>query len=105
MAKVEFNRKKLHSVLNNLSVEHLAGHTTSSDINQRIDNWRSLIDRKILEGKNEISLQDSFLRDFFGKMLDYKFIHESPDQWHLYREKKTVTDATRSDAALGLFTS
>ncbi|MDM8556838.1 N-6 DNA methylase [Desulfococcaceae bacterium HSG7] len=100
-----FNRKKLALILNNLSVEHLADPTDYSDIKLRIDNWRSLIDRKILEGKNEISLQDSFLRDFFGKILDYKFIHESPDQWHLYREKKTVTDATRSDAALGFFTS
>ena len=61
-----FNRKKLTSILNNLSVEHLADHTDYSDIKLRIDNWRSLIERKILEGKNEISLQDSFLRDFFG---------------------------------------
>ena len=72
-----FNRKKLSSILNNLSVEFLADHTKHSDIKQRIDNWRSLIDKKILEGKNEISLQDSFLRDFFGKILDYKFIDES----------------------------
>ncbi|MDM8553705.1 N-6 DNA methylase [Desulfococcaceae bacterium HSG7] len=100
-----FNRKKLTSVLNNLSVEHLADHTDYSDIKLRIDNWRSLIDRKILEGKNEISLQGDFLSDFFGKILGYKSINESPDQWHLYREKKTVTDATRSDAALGFFTS
>ena len=45
------------------------------------------------------------MRDFFGKILDYKFIHESPDEWHLFREKKTVTDGTRSDGALGFFTS
>ncbi|MDM8543954.1 Eco57I restriction-modification methylase domain-containing protein [Desulfococcaceae bacterium HSG9] len=100
-----FNRKKLASILNNLSVEHLADHTDYSDIKLRIDNWRSLIDRKILEGKNEISLQGDFLSDFFGKILGYKSINESPDRWHLYREKKTVTDATRSDAALGFFTS
>jgi len=100
-----FNRKKLSSILNNLSVEYLADHTTHSDIIQRIDNWRSLTDKKTSGGKNEITLQDSFLRVFFGKILDYKFIDESPDEWHLYREKKTVTDATRSDAALGFFTS
>ncbi|MDM8555226.1 N-6 DNA methylase [Desulfococcaceae bacterium HSG7] len=100
-----FNRKKLASILNNLSVEHLADHTDYSDIKRRIDNWRSLIDRKILEGKNEITLQGDFLSDFFGKILGYKSINESPDRWHLYREKKTVTDATRSDAALGFFTS
>ena len=85
-----FNRKKLTSILNNLSVEFLADHTAHSDIKRRINNWCNLIDKKILEGKNEISLQDSFLSDFFGKILGYKSIHESPDEWHLYRENKTI---------------
>ncbi len=100
-----FNRKKLTSILSNLSVEHLADRITPSDIKQKIDNWRSLADQKILEGKNEISLQGDFLSDFFSKMLGYKSIHEAPDQWHLTREMKTIADATRSDAALGFFKS
>lgn len=100
-----FNRKKLGSVLNNMSLESLADHTTPSDIRQRADKWRSLTEQKIVEGKNEISLQDSFLSDIFGKILDYKSIHECPEEWHLYREKKTMTDATRSDGALGFFSS
>ncbi len=108
MAKITqyiFNRKKLGSILNNISVESLADHTNLSDIKERIENWRRLTEQKILDGKNEISIQDSFLSDIFGKILGYRFIHESPGEWHLFREKKTDTDATRSDGSLGFFSS
>jgi hypothetical protein len=97
-----FNKKKLNSILNNISIESLTEHTILSDIKKIIKNWRILTDKK---GTNEISLQDSFLSDFFGKILDYKYINESPNEWHLYREKKTDADATRSDGALGFFMS
>jgi len=106
MAKIAqhiFNRKKLDAILDNLPMERLAGRDGLPDLHQRIDNWRRLIESKTLEGQNEISLQDSFLRAIFGKILNYQFIDQAPEQWHFSREKKTITDATRSDAALGFF--
>jgi type I restriction-modification system DNA methylase subunit len=110
MAKIKqniFNRKKLDSILSNINPELFIEHTTAQDIKRITANWCSLIEKGVLEGKNEISLQDSFLSDIFGRILDYKFIHESPneshEEWHLDRERRTITDSTRSDAALGFF--
>jgi hypothetical protein len=100
-----FNRAKIASILENISTEKLSDD--AAQCRQIIANWYELLREKIPEGKNEISLQDDFLRDFFIRILDYKSISESPSaahkEWHLYREKKTITDSTRSDAALGFF--
>ena len=85
-----FNRKKLGSILDNITLESLIEHAAPSDIKRIIDNWCSLSEQKILDAQSEISLQDSFLSDIFGRILDYKFVHESPNEthgeWHLYKK-------------------
>ena len=59
-----FNRKKLNSNLKNKSLADLSGHTSPVEIGKIITNWQSLARRGVLDKKNEIQLQDSFLRGF-----------------------------------------
>ncbi|NQT22127.1 MAG: N-6 DNA methylase, partial [Candidatus Omnitrophica bacterium] len=99
-----FNRKKLHSILKNISIDDLSGELKSKEINKIINNWQSLAKRGVLDKKGEVQLQDSFLKGFFGRILQYKGMAESPDEWFYEREKTTTSDATRSDAAFGFFT-
>lgn len=99
-----FNQKKLAAILKNKTIEDLIDKTiTSEEIKAIISNWQTLIKKGILSKKNEISLQDTFLNDFFVKILQYKNITISPEEWHYEREQPTASDATRSDAALGFF--
>ena len=99
-----FNRKKLHSILKNKTVADLTGDIALDKINSIISNWQTLIKKGVLDRKNEVSLQDSFLKAFFCKILQYQGIADSPEEWFFEREKGTKSDATRSDGALGFFT-
>lgn len=99
-----FNRKKIQSVLKTTTIEDLTeGEIEAGEINEIIKNWQTLIKRGVLDKKNEVSLQDSFLNDFFIKILQYKNVASNPDEWNFEREQSTNSDATRSDGALGFF--
>ena len=100
-----FNRKKIHSLLKNKTVADLAGEIAPEKINSIIGNWQTLIKKGVLDRKNEISLQDAFLKNFFCQILQYQNIANSPEEWFFEREKGTKSDGTRSDGALGFFTS
>ena len=100
-----FNKKTIHTILKSLQFESIVDHATPFSIKRRINNWCVMISTKVLVEHNEISLQDSFINDIFGKILDYKPVHEAPYEWNIFREKKTITDATRSDAAIGYFSA
>ncbi len=100
-----FNRKKLNSILKHKSIDDLAGELTPEKLHEIISNWNFLTIKGILDKKGEISIQDSFLKDFFGTILQYKSLSESPDEWFFEREKSTISDASRSDGALGFFSN
>ena len=83
-----FNKKTIHTLLKSLQFESIVDHATPFSIKRRINNWCVMISTKVLVGHNEISLHDSFINDIFGKILDYKPVHEAPYEWNIFREKK-----------------
>ena len=98
-----FNKKKLGSILKDKHIEDFSCELKSDEITGIIKNWQALVRLGVLDRKNEVTLQDDFLHDFFGKILGYKSMAVSPEEWHYEREKVTIKDASRSDAALGFF--
>jgi gamma-glutamylcyclotransferase (GGCT)/AIG2-like uncharacterized protein YtfP len=98
-----FNQKKLRSILKDKTVADLTDNITPDKVNEIVANWQSLIRKGILDRKNEIDVQDDFLHNFIGKILGYKRMTDNPEEWYCEREKTTIKDATRSDAALGFF--
>jgi hypothetical protein len=68
-----------------------------------IQSWIDFIKSGNIEHQKEISLQDSFLTEFFVKILGYKQNFENPDEWTISREQATAIDGKFADAALGFF--
>lgn len=66
--------------------------------------WRSAIASAALQQSGEVALHGDFLIDIFARVLGYTRQIESPAEWQLAHEQKTLTDATKADGALGFFT-
>jgi type I restriction-modification system DNA methylase subunit len=67
-----------------------------------VKNWQEgIANGKVLIQKEE-QLQDSFLQEFFGKLLGYPF-ETHLREYMLESESKTLADATKPDGALGYF--
>lgn len=99
-----FNPKFLEEQLKEFSLD------TIPNINEAktaIAEWN----RKIKEGIVDITKEESqnplFAECIFERALGYRksISYEGKDEWNLVLEKKTETDGTKSDLALGFFTS
>jgi type I restriction-modification system DNA methylase subunit len=67
-------------------------------------NWKQVLESHSLKGLGEVSVHGDFLIDIFSNVLGYKRITENQEEWNLVHEKKTFTDGSRADGALGFFT-
>ncbi|NIN47062.1 MAG: N-6 DNA methylase [Candidatus Aminicenantes bacterium] len=67
-------------------------------------NWKQVLESQSLKGLGEISIHGDFLIDIFSNVLGYKRVTENQEEWNLVHEKKTFTDASKADGALGFFT-
>ncbi len=94
-----FNKKLLNK---NIEISDFSNLTEKSFV---IKKWIDLTDKGILDRTKEIALQSDFLNDFFVKILGYKTRLDNSEEWTLDKEIKAQTDETRSDGALGFFSS
>ncbi|GAK53854.1 Eco57I restriction endonuclease [Candidatus Moduliflexus flocculans] len=97
-----FHRPSLHK-----AVERHLDPSKIADFPQKraiLAQWRSAIASAALQQSGEVALHGDFLIDIFARVLGYARQIESPAEWQLAHEQKTLTDATKADGALGFFT-
>lgn len=80
---------------------HLSGVTNIRGITNSIQNWINEIESGKLANQKEEEVKSRFILNFFGDILGFNYGNYS--KWCLREEKKSVTDATKADAALGYF--
>lgn len=96
-----FNRKMLKSAIDAFDSDRIKN---LEEKQHTLLNWKKLLESHTLKGAGEVSLHGDFLIDIFSYLLGYKRITENQGEWNLVHEKKTSTDASRADGALGFFT-
>jgi hypothetical protein len=93
------------------STEFLARYLADFQVNQItglhekvsvIRRWQQQEATGKLSAMNEIGLKSRFINDIFGTVLGFN--SDGSKQWALREELATEVDATRADAALGIFT-
>ncbi|MGL4866925.1 MAG: Eco57I restriction-modification methylase domain-containing protein [Cetobacterium sp.] len=68
-----------------------------------LNKWISMLDNKILENSNEISLQGEFIGDIFSIVLNAINKTSGENEWNLQRESSTKIDGQKADGVLGFF--
>ena len=71
-------------------------------ITNEINDWVSKLDSGRLQNTKEESIKSQFVTSFFGDILGYNY--GNANYWQLEEEKKSVSDGTKPDCALGYFT-
>ncbi len=93
-----FGDRNYKQKLTNFSLETIADLPAKKQI---IDKYILTLNSGKVEGSKEESLQADFLNKFFGDILQYDYNNEN--LWNLEKEKKSVTDSSKADGALGFF--
>lgn len=96
-----FNRKILNKELQSYDLNVL------SDLDKKLKitkNWAYSLQHSDLNKTKEEALQGDFLNNFFVDILGYKNRY-GEKVWNISQEQKTKVDSTKSDGALGFFTS
>lgn len=68
-----------------------------------LNKWISMLDNKILEKSNEISLQGEFIGDIFSIVLNAVNKNSGEKEWNIQRESSTKIDGQKADGVLGFF--
>ena len=95
-----FNKKLLQSYLNNFALPKDYDFARAQNI---ISKWQEAVRNGNYDRTKEEQVQSTFLTRFFGIILGYSEIHDSPNEWYLINEAKTEIDGTKADGALGYF--
>ena len=96
-----FNKRLLQTYLNNFD---FPADYDFIRLQKIIATWKESIKNGSYDKTKETQVQASFLSKFFGEILGYSQMHESPDEWYLINEAKTTDfDGTKADGALGFF--
>ena len=96
-----FNKKTLQRALSNFDYVNVIDKDKVQGI---IEKWKYSIDNEDLAYAKEESIKSDFLTAFFTDILGYSSMY-GRDEWYLNQEQKTELDSTKSDGALGIFTS
>ncbi|MBN8694580.1 MAG: hypothetical protein J0L69_15405 [Bacteroidetes bacterium] len=80
---------------------HLSSVTHIRNITESIQNWINEIESGKLANQKEEEVKSRFILNFFGDVLGFNY--GNSHKWSLREEKKSVTDGTKSDGALGTF--
>lgn len=95
-----FNKRLLQTHLNNYD---LPNNLDANRIYKILSNWQESIKNGNYDKTKETQVQSAFLSKFFGIILGYTEMHDSPNEWYLVNEAKTEFDGTKADGALGYF--
>ncbi len=95
-----FNKRLLQIYLNKFEFPTDYDFARAQNI---ISKWQESIKNGNYDRTKEEQVQSTFLTRFFGIILGYSEIHDSPNEWYLTNEVKTEFDGTKSDGALGYF--
>lgn len=89
----------------NLIKTYIKNHTIENHEEKLkvIQGWKKNLQN--IKGAGEKPLQSAFLLGIFGKVLGYKTVTETDNEWTLNIETSTETDATTPDAILGFYFS
>lgn len=80
---------------------NLSSITHIRDITIYIQNWINEIESGKLANQKEEEVKSRFILNFFGDVLGFNY--GNSQKWSLREEKKSVTDGTKPDGALGTF--
>lgn len=95
-----FNKRLLQNHLNNFD---LPKDYDFIRVQKILGNWQESIKNGNYDKTKETRVQSAFLSKFFGIILGYSEMHDSPEEWYLINEAKTEIDDTKADGALGYF--
>lgn len=95
-----FNKRLLQNYLNNFDLPKDYDFERVQNI---ISKWQEAVKNGNYDRTKEEQVKSTFLTRFFGIILGYSEIHDSPNEWYLINEAKTEIDGTRADGALGYF--
>ncbi len=95
-----FNKKLLQSYLNNFDFPK---DYNFARVQKILGNWQESIKNGNYDKTKETRIQSAFLSKFFGIILGYSEMHDSPEEWYMINEAKTEIDDTKADGALGYF--
>ena len=95
-----FNKRLLQNYLNNFD---LPKDYDFRRVQKILGNWQESIKNGNYDKTKETRVQSAFLSKFFGIILGYSEMHDSPNEWYLINEAKTEIDGTKADGALGYF--
>lgn len=95
-----FNKRLLQNHLNNFD---LPKDYDFIRVQKILGNWQESIKNGNYDKTKETRVQSAFLSKFFGIILGYSEMHDSPEEWYLINEAKTEIDGTKADGALGYF--
>ena len=95
-----FNKRLLQNHLNNFD---LPKDYDFIRVQKILGNWQESIKNGNYDKTKETRVQSAFLSKFFGIILSYSEMHDSPEEWYLINEAKTEIDDTKADGALGYF--
>ena len=95
-----FNKRLLQNYLNNFD---LPKDYDFRRVQKILGNWQESIKNGNYDKTKETRVQSAFLSKFFGIILGYSEMHDSPEEWYLINEAKTEIDDTKADGALGYF--
>jgi len=84
-----------------LSNFRLSSVTNIREITLRIKGLLEELESGKIENSKEEEIKPRFISTFFGDILGFNY--GNSNTWQLREEKKSITDGTKSDAALGFF--
>lgn len=95
-----FNKRLLQIYLNKFEFPANYDFARAQNI---ISKWQEAVRNGNYDRTKEEQVQSTFLTRFFGIILGYNEMHDSPNEWYLINEAKTEIDGTKADGALGYF--
>lgn len=95
-----FNKRLLQTHLNSFDYPD---NLDLVKIHKIISLWQESIRNGNYDKTKETQVQSAFLSKFFGAILGYAEMSDSPSEWYLINEAKTEIDGTKADGALGYF--
>ncbi len=95
-----FNKRLLQIYLNKFEFPANYDFARAQNITSK---WQEAVRNGNYDRTKEEQVQSTFLTRFFGIILGYNEMHDSPNEWYLINEAKTEIDGTKADGALGYF--
>ena len=91
-----FNKRLLQTHLNSFDYPD---NLDLVKIHKIISLWQESIRNGNYDKTKETQVQSAFLSKFFGAILGYAEMSDSPSEWYLINEAKTEIDGTKADGA------